>query len=387
MLTNTKHHLELAPDCQRGIAMFGPHSRIVTVIKNTCLLVSSMVLGLLLCEVTVRVFFPEPINPRFVHDSGFGVRDNQPHIRAHHSSPGDYEVDISTNSDGLRGSKNYDHATPSGTRRIAILGDSFAFGYGCNDNQVVSAVLERSLNNRPGGGNKWEVLNFAVSGYGQAEELILYRNKTRLYKPDIVIVFYFDNDIGNNVVANTFALRRDGGTEATGKSFLPGTIAQQWIYDILPLRWFLVNSQALSLVRNRLSSLVQHHLLHKAGLKNYSDRNANGVALTRALLRELGREVENDGARLIVVIIPNNNDPSTTNFPMTQVEWQTFGMSVVDGRDFIDRNDYYAREGHWKPSGHQKAATALTPKLLEEVPGMFTTHTRQNASVSGKTTR
>ena len=345
-------------------ALLGSRAWIAPAFTNMCLLVISIGLSFLLCEIMVRKFFPQPIEPRFVHDGGFGVRDNEPHVHAHHSSPGDYEVDISTNSDGLRGSKDFDHTTPPGTHRIAILGDSFAFGYGCNDSEVVSGVLERTLNERPGGKDKWEVLNFGVSGYGQSEELLLYRHKTRRYKPDTVILFYFDNDIGNNVVADTFSVGRDGRIEETGKSFLPGTAAQQWMYTLHPLRWILENSQVLSLIRNRLSALIQDYLLHHVGLRSYNEANAYGVALTRALLLELRREVENDGANFIVVIIPNNDDPSISNFPFGPAESRTLGMSIADGRDFVDKSDYYTRDGHWRPSGHRKAAMALTPMLI-----------------------
>lgn len=362
-----------------NLTLFGSHAGIVAVFKKACLLAFSIGLSLVLGEGVIRLFFAEPINPRYVHDSGFGIRDNQSHVRAHHSSPGEYEVDISTNSDGLRGGKDYDLTTPSGTRRIAILGDSFAFGYGCNDSQVVSAILERDLNDKLVGGSKWEVLNFGVSGYGQAEELILYRNKTRRYRPDIVILFYFDNDIGDNVVADIFALGPDSRAQATGKSFLPGTALQQRMYDTPLLRWFLLHSQALSLVRNRLSSMAQNHLLHKVGLRDYNEGSAYGIALTRALLLELRQEVESDGSYFIVVIIPNNDNPATTNFPLSREEWQPLKLSVVDGRDFVDRSDYYVRDGHWKPSGHRKAAKILTAMLLKEVPQLLNSHARQVA--------
>jgi hypothetical protein len=356
---------------------------IVAVFKNICLFLASVMLGLLLCEVIVRAFFPQHINPHLVRDSGFGIRDNQPNTLAHHLSPGEYRVDISTNSDGLRGAKNYDRTTYAGTRRIAILGDSYAFGYGCNDDQVVSAVLENALNGAPPvAGRKWEVLNFGVSGYGQSEELILYRNKTRLYRPDTVILFYFENDIGNNVVANTFAIGKDGLIESTGKSYLPGTATEQWMYSVPPLRWFFLYSQFWNLLRNQLSALVQRHSLDQVGLKSYNDGNTYGVALTRALLLALRREVEGDGARFIVFIVPDNDDPNTSNFPFTRTEWQTLGINVVDGRNVVDRSDYFARDGHWRPSGHQKAALTLKPMLLEEDSQVPNSYIIQHASVS-----
>jgi hypothetical protein len=90
-------------------------SGIVAVVKNICPLAASAMLSFLLCELTVRAFFPQHINPHLVRGSGFGIRDNQPNTLAHRLSPGDYKVDISTNSDGPRGAKDYDHATTSDT--------------------------------------------------------------------------------------------------------------------------------------------------------------------------------------------------------------------------------------------------------------------------------
>ena len=383
MLPKTKPRLESVFDFRRGVSILEPRPGIIAVVKNICLFAVSLMLSFLLCEVIVRTFFPQHINPHLVRDSGFGIRDNEPNTLAHHLSPGEYNVDISTNSDGLRGAKNYDRTPPAGTRRIAILGDSYAFGYGCNDDQVVSAVLENDLNDAPPvGGRKSEVLNFGVSGYGQSEELILYRNKTRLYHPDTVILFYFENDIGNNVVADIFTLGKDGQVEPTGKSYLPGTTAEQRMYTVPPLRWFFLYSQFWNLLRNQLSALVQRHSLDQVGLKSYNDGNAYGVALTRGLLLALSREVKSDGARFIIFIIPNNNDPTTSNFPFTKTEWQALGMTVVDGRNVVDSSDYFVRDGHWRPSGHRKAAQTLKPMLLEEVSQVPNSYMSQHASIS-----
>jgi hypothetical protein len=154
------------------------------------------------------------------------------------------------------------------------------------------------------------------------------------------------------------------------------------MYTVRPLQWVFLYSQFWNLLRNRLSALVQRHSLDQVGLKSYNDGNTYGVALTRALLLALRREVESDGARFIVFIVPDNNDPSISNFPFRRSEWQTIGMNVVDGRNVVDRTDYFARDGHWRPTGHQKAAQALKPVLLEEVSQVPNSYISQHASVS-----
>ncbi len=333
-------------------------NRLRNAVIACALLLASCLVVFGLTEATVRLFFPVTMQPRFVRDSGFGIRDNQPNVRTRHYDPRDYEVRISTNSDGLRGTREYGRSPASGTRRIAFLGDSFVFGYGCNDNQVVSAVLENLLNGATTGTGRWEVPNFGVSGYGQAEELVLYRNKVRRYKPDASVLFYFDNDIGNNAVAGIFALGKDGEVEPTGKSFLPGIAVQEWmLYKIPMLQWLFEHSQAWNLVRNRLSSLVQRRMLKKVNLKYHTDTTPEARSLTRALLLELASEVKQDGSRFIVVVIPMPD--LSSNFPFSRGELQATGMTVLDGRNFLSKEDYYPHDGHWKPSGHRKAAEVL----------------------------
>jgi hypothetical protein len=132
-----------------------------------------LVLALLLAEGLVRVFFDEAVQPRFVIDAGYGVRANKLDVITRHYVPGDYEVRISTNSAGMRGQREYPVARVPGKRRILMLGDSFPFGYGVEDGEVVSAVLETLL--KAGGtpdaaaGGGYEVINLSVSGFGQAE--------------------------------------------------------------------------------------------------------------------------------------------------------------------------------------------------------------------------
>ena len=80
------------------------------------------VLAFLLAEAVVRIVFEEPIQPRFVIDSGYGVRTNQPNIVTRHYVPGDYEVAIKNNSVGMRGLHEYSIEKPPNVYRIAPSG-------------------------------------------------------------------------------------------------------------------------------------------------------------------------------------------------------------------------------------------------------------------------
>jgi hypothetical protein len=110
------------------------------------LILLGITVAFLTAELIVRLFVNEPILPRFVIDPGYGVRAHQPYVRIRHYVPGDYDVIITTNSVGLRGQWEYTVDKPSGAHRIALIGDSFVYGAGVNDNEVISHVLEDELN-------------------------------------------------------------------------------------------------------------------------------------------------------------------------------------------------------------------------------------------------
>jgi lysophospholipase L1-like esterase len=315
-----------------------------------------VVVALLLVEGVARLLFDEAVQPRYVIDPGYGVRANQPNVRTRHYVPGDYDVAISTNSAGMRGLREYPVERVPGKRRILVLGDSFTFGYGVNDDEVVSAVLEDLLNERASASA--EVLNLAVSGFGQAEELVTWENRGKAYRPDVVVLFYFENDIGNNAVSGLYQTGPDGLPVRTGASFLPGSSLQERLFDFPPTRWLFEHSEAWNLVRNRLSSLVQRSLLRQHGLESYSDGGSDAVELTRALLRGLVADIRAAGARPVLVVIPDSRKLDS-NLPLTVEELTALGVTVVDGRGFLTREDYYARDSHWRPSGHRKAAERL----------------------------
>ncbi|MDH5276971.1 MAG: SGNH/GDSL hydrolase family protein [Gammaproteobacteria bacterium] len=321
-----------------------------------------LALAALAAEGVTRVFFTEAVLPRFVVDSGYGVRWNESNIDTRHYVPGDYDVRITTNSSGMRGSVEHAVEPSPGVERILILGDSFAFGYGVEDDEVVSSVLADLLNAPRTGTPRYETINLAVSGFGQGEELITYEERGRAYKPAVVAIFYFENDVGNNAVSQLYTENADGTVTRTGNAYLPGSKLQERLFAITPIRWLFEHSQAWNLIRNRLSALVQNALLREQGLAKFDDATTPALGLTRALLLHMANEIRADGARVIFVVIPNQGGLQS-NFPLTAEEVAAAGATLVDGREFLTVDDYYRRDGHWRPSGHRKAAEKLAAQI------------------------
>jgi lysophospholipase L1-like esterase len=109
----------------------------------------------------------------------------------------DRKIEIRHDSHGFRNDEVAEKK-PADVYRIVILGDSVAWGWGVDQGDVYSALLAQRLNERRAVGKRFEVVNAAVSGYGTAQELLLFRRIAAWAKPDLVLLHYFDNDVGDN---------------------------------------------------------------------------------------------------------------------------------------------------------------------------------------------
>ena len=118
-----------------------------------------------------------------------------------------YDFNIAKNADGTiihdgffmkinsYGMRDYEYSLekPENTFRIAILGDSFTFGFGEKMNETYPKLLETSLRNKYSESNI-EVLNFGGNGHNTFTEYLILTKKVVLFEPDLIILGYFLND-------------------------------------------------------------------------------------------------------------------------------------------------------------------------------------------------
>jgi len=165
-------------------------------LRNGLLLIASLMLALLLGEIMVRSVYEPPSKelPGFrLASSDYYQLDDElgwiPRAGIHgtHVRQRGLTSTFSTNSFGLRDNE-HSIEKPQGTKRIVVVGDSFTWGYGVNDGEVFTDVLETMLTNT-------EVINLGVTAYGLDQETEYFRRLGVRFEPDILIVAFCQNDI------------------------------------------------------------------------------------------------------------------------------------------------------------------------------------------------
>jgi hypothetical protein len=163
--------------------------------KKLLLVTFGLLFGLVMSEVFLRVIgYSYPLFYTTDAYRGFAL---QPGVEGHYQREGESYVRI--NSDGLR-DRERPKAKLADTVRIAVLGDSFSEAMHVPMEQTFWFLLERKLQEcRAFPGKRVEVINFGVSGYGTAQELMTLRQKVWDYSPDLVVLaFTTYNDIYDN---------------------------------------------------------------------------------------------------------------------------------------------------------------------------------------------
>lgn len=323
----------------------------------------------------------------------------------------DFDTRVSTNGLGLRGAE-VDVAAPPGIRRVVVLGDSFAWGFGVDDDDTFAAHLDRSVAHS-------QTLNLGVCGYGTDQAVLRYQEVGRPFAPSVVVLAFFaGNDFANNMEgrSNTtfrpyFTFEPDGTLRAQNlplperPTVLPtrvtgvDEVAAEWLftYRYLHLKAKLLSatlkeSPLLARVRSgRKQRALEAEGRRRALPLHTADPPAEtreAIAITLGLLELLRADVAADGARLVLLLIPQraevipgawarelrkrNLDPALHDRARPQrlvTEWAaTHGVPTVNLFEaFVDRPEtkgyYLPADRHLNPTGHAYVATLLRPYI------------------------
>jgi lysophospholipase L1-like esterase len=172
-----------------------PCSRAAEGTKNGYVFFFSLSASILLLEIGLRTVNPWGMDMFHwlpYHMQGMVDHPQLGYVHPRSTSYTLGRVSVSLNSHGLR-DVEIPYAKPPGEKRILLLGDSVAFGWGVTQGETVSDRMEPLLSARTG--EDWQVINAGVNGYNTEQEEIFLRLEGLSYSPDIVILIYVDNDV------------------------------------------------------------------------------------------------------------------------------------------------------------------------------------------------
>lgn len=179
-----------------------PAIRKLFVVTVPALLVA-MVLSAIAIEVWVRARWDEQRGL-----PGFYLSDPELGQRLSPNYDGWFAgVPVHINALGFRDSRDYALDKAPNTFRILVLGDSVTFGHGALSDTTYPFLFEQRLKAwRPD--VDWQVWNLGVPGYNTVTELKLLERVGRSYRPDLVVVGFYENDLTDNDAPTEATLRR-----------------------------------------------------------------------------------------------------------------------------------------------------------------------------------
>lgn len=344
-----------------------------SILINVSLFLFSTAFALVLSEMALRLFGFEPLyvspeRDRFwtydpllgwAHEPGQeGVFETE-----------QFRTEVRINERGLR-DRLHPYEREGKAKRILVLGDSFAWGYGVEETERFSQLLEGDLG--------VQVINAGVSGYSTDQELLWYQNEGIKYETDLVILVLTGNDVGDNnrqLVSNIYFKPRfvfkDGQLVATNYPVPQTSSRGRFVYSMsqrsalayfLTLRYF--DLQSLYSQRRSNSDQANPQV---SGDK--VETKPEPFHLTIALINEMKKIAESNQSQFMIV--SNNrwwNLSSEETYEDFVAAMQDDGLLVLDLESmpgFDAEEMLIPDDGHWSQSGHKFAAEKIE-SFIEE---------------------
>ena len=304
-----------------------------------------VLLGVVLClgaaEALYRVARTKTLgpttNPSYsVHDPRLGWK-YRPNARARHRSA-EFDVTIEIGARGFRGA----WPEPREDRvRVLILGDSFAFGWGVGEEQMLSSRLGAME-------ERFQVWNAAVSGYGTDQQKLLLEELVPELRPHFVVYVYCPNDLVEVSSSRMYGRAKPWYELPPGK----GGEAPLRLRGVpVPNPWWMRSSH-----------------LARALVKTIAPRVAVDDATPGRdwiLVRRLVREMADLAANSTFVIVAKEPELRQLARDVSRIELIDLEEVFSNDERSADEPLAYPLDGHWTALGHMRVAEALGRFLRE----------------------
>ena len=351
-------------------------------LANLFLLLLSCLAGLSLCELSLRIFYPEyrHLAEAPVHSNAIRLFARHPNSRdsvGHPDSP--IRHFFHHNNLALRQHRDFSEADLVSATNIGVFGDSFVENMRMAAQYSFTEPLDYLLNQseRP-----FNVLNFGVDGYGPGQSFLHYEYFRYAEDLDHVFFVYCENDLWNIQEKGLFHLdgaghlaRNEAIRESRGARLLRGLHLP---YLVLDVSGRLSPYMTKIFTTNFLGGKQIESLALKAvrGVPD-ADYLKNSLEIFRQLARQWKHLVQHNGGSFSVVLLPNQPpDPDIVALLNAEdVEvidlYACFGEAdpAHSWRPWLQSPYRFKNDLHWNEAGNQLAAVCLY-RALEEKTGL-----------------
>ena len=335
------------------------------ILINLSLIIISTLFALFLSEIALRHmgFKPMYVSPErdrfWKYDSVLGWT-HQPGQEGMFETP-QFRTSVQINENGLR-DRSHTYKRQNNTERILVLGDSFAWGYGVEESERFSQLLEKSMD--------VEVINAGVSGYSTDQELLWYKSEGIKYETDLVILELAGNDVGDNdrdLVSTIYYKPKfvlEDGQLIPPVYPVPKTSPQgRFIYSLSQrsaLVYFLVQ-RYFDLIT--LYSTAGANPVHASSLTSGISAEKEDFKLTIALLDEIRSIAESRNAKFMIVATDRWWDSTSggtyKDFINTLHDEGFLVLDVESMPGFNPEKMLIPDDGHWNQAGHEFVAEKI----------------------------
>ncbi len=358
-------------------------------LKNSFLItVPSLFAFAIFLEVVAQFFLPTSDFPdvlfhplygnQFVpNQTGVFIRGANQQIRAK------YRI----NNQGWNSPYDYHPEKSPGLYRIATVGDSFVEALQVDYDQSFTYLLEDRLNQK-NPVKKFQTYSFGQTGANLMQNLAVFKNISKVYKPDVAIIVLIHNDFLESFEGfgrvDHYTLRQQGNRFDAIRPHPASTMSIKRILRKSALvRYLLLNQQVLERYRFIRSWIPGNKGKKDAKVsleKAKSFSRENYLNMLSFLFEEFKKAAKLSNTKLLFVM-------NTARFP-SQVEAQGAETSIARfndysrqtaerlGLEFLDLTrvfqESWDKEGqphvweidnHWNQKGHQMVADALNQRL------------------------
>ena len=255
------------------------------------------------------------------------------------------------------------------SKRILMLGDSFAAGYNAEIGKSYVETVEANLPDSI-------VWNTAIGGTGTNHALASFESLAPLLRPQIAILGFVMNDFDDNTAPmDSYFVAMDTMTNKVirirqYRVDMWGNVIKLDLQTSLYYRKHDVDPPASEIKRQigmtRLGTLVLR-MVDAIGALFIEDARFNSkVSITRDFLRDLRDAAADKGVPLLVLLIPRADKVDSAGVRnqaaidlMRELEIPTINpMDALGVEDYVPYPD-----GHWNNAGHQKAGAMVSACL------------------------